>query len=235
MRSRCVPLGHTRYAASIVSVLPHDLSRSRGQLSDSPHGPQWSGLSGARGGRASAGGAAMSAYGGPAAPPEPPRRYDPAGAGPAGPPSAAMRARLDRGGCVSVSAVYADINVHRPPAYWDYDMMSVPWGSVSQRLSSSVCVCAGGGKVLKVDVMRLGLAWRAMGAGFLARAVGAVVTLFFSVLFKAVPCVPLADALPRQAMALAHWLMVFGLGVLSIQSCSCSLVVHLASAVYFVL
>ncbi|GAB0495561.1 hypothetical protein MMPV_006863 [Pyropia vietnamensis] len=69
----------------------------------------------------------MSGY---ARPPalDPPRRYDPAGAGPAGPPSPAMRARLNHGGCVSVSAVYANVNVHRPPAYWDYDMVSVPWG-----------------------------------------------------------------------------------------------------------
>lgn len=159
--------GGRRWVARVVRVLPHDLSRSRGRVSGSPHGPRRCGLSGARGGRAAAGGAAMSAYGGPAAPPEPPRRYDPAGAGPAGPPSAAMRARLDRGGCVSVSAVYADINVHRPPAYWDYDMMSVPWGSVSQRRSPSVCVWSGGvGEVLQVDVLRLGLACRALDAGF---------------------------------------------------------------------
>lgn len=103
------------------------------------------GRPGGRGGRAAAGGVTMSGYGGPGAPPDPPRRYDPAGAGPAGPPSPAMRTRLDRGGCVSVSAVHADVNVHRPSAYWDYDMMSVPWGFVSQRLSSSVCAGGGGG------------------------------------------------------------------------------------------
>jgi len=73
---------------------------------------------------------AMAGLGAAFALPDQPRRYDPAGAGPAGPPSPAMRARLDRGGVISVSAVYADINVHRPPAYWDYDMTSVPWGSV---------------------------------------------------------------------------------------------------------
>lgn len=91
----------------------------------------------------------MSGNGGLAGPPDPQRRYDPAGAGPAGPPSPAMRARLDRGGVVSVSAVYTDVNVHRPPAYWDYDMTSVPWGSVLSLVLTRVWVYSsvvGGGR-----------------------------------------------------------------------------------------
>jgi len=60
-------------------------------------------------------------------------RYDPGGAGPAGPPSAARRARQDRNGVFSVSRVYADVNVDRPPSYWDYDSMNIHWGYVVVR------------------------------------------------------------------------------------------------------
>lgn len=58
------------------------------------------------------------------------RRYELGGAGPAGPESAARRARRHRGGKVSVATVYADVNEHRPPEYWDYDNLQVPWGYV---------------------------------------------------------------------------------------------------------
>lgn len=57
-------------------------------------------------------------------------RYDPGGAGPAGPPSAARRSRQERGGVFSVSKVYANVNVERPPSYWDYDSMNIHWGYV---------------------------------------------------------------------------------------------------------
>lgn len=57
------------------------------------------------------------------------RRYDVGGAGPAGPESAARRARRQRGGQVSVATVYTDVNIHRPPDYWDYDNLQVRWGN----------------------------------------------------------------------------------------------------------
>lgn len=68
----------------------------------------------------------------PGAPPEVTAtpRYDPGGAGPAGPPSAARRSRQERGGVFSVSKVYANVNVERPPSYWDYDSMNIHWGYV---------------------------------------------------------------------------------------------------------
>ena len=56
------------------------------------------------------------------------RRYELGGAGPAGPESAARRARRQRGGVLSVATVYNDINVKRPPDYWDYDNMHIRWG-----------------------------------------------------------------------------------------------------------
>ncbi len=58
------------------------------------------------------------------------RRYELGGAGPAGPESAARGARRQRGGVLSESAVYRDINESRPPDYWDYDNLHVKWGYV---------------------------------------------------------------------------------------------------------
>ena len=58
------------------------------------------------------------------------RRYEQGGAGPAGPESAARKARRARGGVMSVATVYSDVNVHRPPEYWDYDNLHVRWGYV---------------------------------------------------------------------------------------------------------
>lgn len=57
------------------------------------------------------------------------RRYELGGAGPAGPESAARRARRQRGGKVSVATVYADVNEHRPAEYWDYDNMQLSWAN----------------------------------------------------------------------------------------------------------
>lgn len=59
---------------------------------------------------------------------EPVRRYELGGAGPAGPESAARIARRNRGGVLSVSTVYRDVNVNRPAEYWDYDNLHVRWG-----------------------------------------------------------------------------------------------------------
>jgi hypothetical protein len=42
--------------------------------------------------------------------------------------SAARRARQARGGELSVAAVYAHVNEHRPAEYWDYDSLHVRWG-----------------------------------------------------------------------------------------------------------
>lgn len=56
-----------------------------------------------------------------------PRRLDLGGSGPAGPESAARRSRRLRGGKVSVATVYADVNDNRPPEYWDYDNLQIPW------------------------------------------------------------------------------------------------------------
>jgi len=56
------------------------------------------------------------------------RRQELASAGPAGPESVARRARLERGGRVSVARVYPDVNVSRPADYWDYDNLTVRWG-----------------------------------------------------------------------------------------------------------
>mmetsp|Transcript_10637 Transcript_10637/g.19182 ORF Transcript_10637/g.19182 Transcript_10637/m.19182 type:complete len:531 (+) Transcript_10637:30-1622(+) len=60
---------------------------------------------------------------------EPRKTYDPAGAGPAGPESARRKGRRERGGMVSVSRIYPDVNVHRPAEYWDYDSMAIQWSS----------------------------------------------------------------------------------------------------------
>lgn len=95
-------------------------------------------------------GGAMQATGGagtgnavPGAPPEVTAmpRYDPGGAGPAGPPSAARRSRQERGGVFSVSKVYANVNVERPPSYWDYDSMNIHWGYVGVAGWAGCVVC----------------------------------------------------------------------------------------------
>lgn len=59
------------------------------------------------------------------------RRYELGGAGPAGPESAARRARRQRGGEVSIATVYSNVNEHQGSDYWDYDNLQVRWGYVA--------------------------------------------------------------------------------------------------------
>ena len=59
---------------------------------------------------------------------------DPAGgagasSGPAGPESGVMRMRIARGGIKSLAEVHKNVNVHRPESYWDYESLSVKWGT----------------------------------------------------------------------------------------------------------
>ncbi|KAJ8906989.1 hypothetical protein NDN08_003472 [Rhodosorus marinus] len=57
------------------------------------------------------------------------RRFEFGAAGPAGPESASRRKRRERGGCVSVSKVYRDVNLLKSQDYWDYDTLSISWGN----------------------------------------------------------------------------------------------------------
>lgn len=54
---------------------------------------------------------------------------------------------------MSRSRVYADVNVHRPRDYWDYEALTVNWGDqeeyevirkIGRGKYSEVCICRGG-------------------------------------------------------------------------------------------
>jgi len=57
------------------------------------------------------------------------RRFEFGAAGPAGPESPARTRRRERGGKMSISRVYARVNVEKPSDYWDYDNLSINWGN----------------------------------------------------------------------------------------------------------
>ena len=52
---------------------------------------------------------------------------------------------------MSQARVYADVNVHRPREYWDYESLQVNWGSKCCT-SSWIRVCLGLGEVSNRDV-----------------------------------------------------------------------------------